>query len=115
MNEMYPAIIGGFTTTMLAGFSGWFFTKRKYAAEALSIEVDVKTKEIDNDIKVSDYYKGLLDDLGGRYESKFTDIVAVYEKKTSILQDEITLLKRKNIILTQENAALRKRIKELEI
>jgi len=113
MNEVYISLVGG-AATFLAGFTGWFWGRRKSDAEALTIEVDAKGKEIDNEIKLSSTYKDMLDDLGTRYEKKYSDIVALYEQKASIMQDEINLLKSKNKMLTQENTALRKKIKELE-
>ncbi|RWW91868.1 hypothetical protein [Flavobacterium cerinum] len=113
INELYVAIGGGIGT-VLGGFSGWFFRRRYENASAEEKEADAKGKEIDNEIKLSDYYKIMLDDLGTRYDKKFSDIISVYEQKANLQQDEINLLKSKNRMLGQENAALRKRVKELE-
>lgn len=106
MNEIYLAIsagMGAFFTALV----GWVFNKK-------STRADVKNKEIDNEVKLAEYYKKMLDDLSGRYEAKYKEIVALYESKEKVLRDEITLLKRANRDLKAENNALRKRLKEAE-
>lgn len=113
MMDIYLAIGGGIGT-VIGGFTGWFFRRRYEQASANEKEADAESKEIDNEIKLSEYYKKLLDDLGNRYEEKYKDIVSIYEKKTELLKDEISILKNKNRILTQENTALKKKIKEYE-
>ena len=113
MNEVLLAIGGGIGT-VIGGFTGWFFRRRYENATAEEKEADAKSKEIDNEIKLSDYYKNMLDDLGGRYEKKFADIVSIYEQKATLQQDEINLLKSKNKMLVQENTALRKKLKDHE-
>lgn len=104
--ELYIALAaaGGGILTQSAN---WFFGKKKNNAE-------VKGKEIDNEIKLSEYYIKMLDDLSIRYEKKYKDIVMLYERKERILQDEITLLNRKVKMLKQENNELRRKIKEHE-
>lgn len=106
MNELYlviAAAIGGFLTKG----GEWIFNRH-------TVEEDVKAKEIDNEVKLADYYKTMLDDLGDRYEKKYSDIVSLYESKEKVLRDEIILLKSKVGMLKKENAELRKRIAELE-
>lgn len=117
MNEFLVAITG--TVSLFgAGWVGWFFRRRSERAEA-------KGKEIDNEVKLSEYYKVMLDDLNARYEKKFAEYVemqdrkfselaAMHESKEKLLHDEITLLHRKNKMLTTENNSYRRRIKELE-
>ncbi|RWX03356.1 hypothetical protein [Flavobacterium cerinum] len=112
-NEALMALIGS-AGIIISSITGFKIGKRKSTAEALDIEANAKSKEIDNEVKLANYYKSLLDDLGDRYEKKFKDVVSLYEAKERIMQDEINLLKSKNKMLTQENTALRKRIKELE-
>lgn len=104
--DFWTMIIGTIGT-FIGAFSGWFFTRRSQLAEA-------KGKELDNEIKLSDYYKEMLDDLSSRYEKKYSEIVNLYESKERILKDEIALLSRKITDLKKENIALRKRVKELE-
>lgn len=106
MNDFYAMLIAG-GGTFLGGFSGWFFGRRSQTAEA-------KGKEIDNEVKLAEYYKQMLDDLSGRYEAKYKDVVSLWENKEKILKDEISLLNRKIQDLKKENIALRKRVKELE-
>lgn len=106
MNELYiilSAGVGAFLTKLV----DWIFNKR-------SVKADVKAKDIDNEVKLAEYYKTMLDDLNLRYEAKYNDIVSLYESKEKVLKDEINLLKRSVKDLKAENLVLRKRIKELE-
>ncbi|MEN5434085.1 hypothetical protein ABE545_10620 [Sphingobacterium faecium] len=106
MTEVYLALaaaLGAFLTKAVE----WIFNRKKDSTE-------VEGKEIDNDIKLADYYKVMLDDLQTRYEKKYQDIEALYENKERILKDEIALLNRKVKMLKTENMELRKRVKELE-
>ena len=117
MNEILTATLG--TLGLFgAGWAGWFFRRRSERAEA-------KGKEIDNEVKLGDYYKKVLDDEIVRYENKFAELSAMWEKKfaqfqelhtskETLLRDEIALLHRKNKLLVQENNTYRRRIKELE-
>lgn len=107
MKEFLTSYLGEFISVVIAGFGGWFFGRKKQNAE-------LKSAEIDNEIKLSDYYKILLDDLGSRYEEKYKDIAALYDSREKLLRDEITMLKNKIRILRQENISLKNRISELE-
>jgi uncharacterized protein HemX len=99
--------IAGVVSVAASGFFGWFFGRRKTNAEAASAEID-------NDIKLSGYYKELLDDLAQRYEHKFQDLVKLYESKEKALKEEIASLQRRVKMLKTENTELQRRIKELE-
>lgn len=105
MTEVYlvlSAALGAFLTKLVE----WIFNKKGQ-------KEDVRTKAIDNEVKLADYYKQMLDDLQARYEAKFNDVVKLYESKEKILRDEISLLNRKIKDLKAENLALRRRLKEL--
>lgn len=106
MNEIY-LVLSGAVGAFLLKLVEWIFNKKSQKA-------DVKAKDIENEIKLSEYYKKMLDDLDDRYEAKFIEFVALYERKEKILKDEIFLLNRKIKDLKAENIALRKRIKEFE-
>lgn len=106
MNEIYLVLsagLGAFLTKTVE----WIFNKK-------SAKADIKSKDIDNEVKLSEYYKTMLDDLNIRYETKYNDIVSLYESKEKVLKDEINLLKRSVKDLKAENIVLRKRINELE-
>lgn len=62
MNDTIIAIIGGIVTTILSGFTSWFFAKRKYNAE-------VDNHLITNMQESLDFYKTLADDNKMRLES----------------------------------------------
>lgn len=106
MNELY-LVLAGAAGVFMTKLADWVFS-RKSTAE------DVRSKEIDNEVKFADYYKTLLDDLSKRYEAKFNEVVALFASKERILKDEISLLTRKNKMLQTENAELHKRVFELE-
>ena len=52
--ETWVAILGGILSTIISGFSGWFFTKRKYNAE-------VDNNLINNMQESLEFYKSLAD------------------------------------------------------
>ena len=107
--EIILAALGVVSTVI-----GFKYGKRKNAAEAKDIEEGAKSTAIDNEIKLSEYYKKMLDDVAPRYQSRlkeFEQTVAVREK---LYKEEIVLLRRKNKILESEIAVKNKRIKELE-
>ena len=56
-----------------------------------------------------------IDDLGGRYETKFKEITELYENKVKLLQDEINLHKRIIAQLKEENTMLRNKLKDNKI
>jgi len=120
MNEILIAIVG-FITTGSAAIFGWIFGRRKTTAEAKVIEGKAKTIEIDNDIKSSNHYKEMLDDLKPRYEKQFRDFEAACLSKEKLLREEIVILREENRILKaqvlQKDTELKlknKRILELE-
>ena len=114
MNGFLEIIINSLAAGGIGGFFGWFFTRKKLNAEAEGEEENTKSKAIDNEIKLSDYYQKMLDDLGTRYEAKFLDVEKLYLNKERILKDEILMLKQKVKMLKTENTELRKRVSELE-
>ncbi|MDZ4147879.1 MAG: hypothetical protein U1C58_06315 [Flavobacteriaceae bacterium] len=120
MNDILLAI-GGLITTGGAALFGWLFGRRKTAAEAEGLEANAKTTEIDNEIKLSEYYKTLLDDLKPRYEKQFRDFESACQSKEKLLKEEILILRKENRILKAQVAqkdtelkAKTKRILELE-
>ena len=100
-------VSGGFSS-----FFTWMFSRHLKKAETRGKEEEANALLISNQIKISDYYKNMLDDLGSRYEKKFKEIVSMYDTKVSMLEDEIKLLKRNITYLTQENKELKKQLNE---
>jgi NifU-like protein involved in Fe-S cluster formation len=80
-----------------------------------TIEAENTGKEIDNADKLVKLYKEAIDDLGGRYETKFKEITELYENKVKLLQDEINLHKRIIAQLKEENTMLRNKLKDNKI
>ena len=114
MNDILEIIINSLAAGGLGGFFGWFFTHKKLNAEAEGEEENTKSKMIDNEIKLSDYYQKMLDDLGTRYEEKFQNVEKLYTNKERVLKNEINMLKQKVKMLRIENAELKRRNLELE-
>lgn len=61
MEELLKEHIGAFIATVITGFGGWFFGRKK-------ANVDVDSVQIDNFDKGLLYYQKLVDDLGIRLE-----------------------------------------------
>jgi len=86
-----------------SAFFNWFFIKRKTDAET-------RTTEIENDIKLSNYYKELMDDLKQRYESKYNEFAQMLDSQKQLLKEEIAMLKKQVEALKAENNELRKKL-----
>jgi hypothetical protein len=94
MTELLSQYLGEIVTTIIGGFAGWFFTRRKQKA-------DVTTTEIENGSKVVDLYKSALDDLPIRFEEKYkhleemgVKIEQLFAQKEKILLQEIEYHKK---------------------
>lgn len=111
MNEILIAI-AGLITIGGSAFFGWVFARRKYNADALTIEASAKTTVIDNEIKLSEYYKTMIDDLKPRYENEFLSYQATVIAKEKLMQEEISLLRRDNKLLKRQVIAKDREIKE---
>lgn len=61
MDNTWIAILGGLLTTIISGFSGWFFARKKYNAE-------VDNNLISNMQESLEFYKALADDNKRRLE-----------------------------------------------
>ncbi|WP_282628805.1 hypothetical protein [Empedobacter sedimenti] len=96
------------------GLVFWFLERRKFNAEVSAVLESVQASKIDNDVKLSNHYKDILDDLKQRYEDRYQEYEALMQSKEKILKEEISMLNRKIKMLKTENIELRKRIAELE-
>lgn len=96
------------------GAVGWFLERQRRKEEVAGLKTDNEGKKIDNEVHAVDLYKSMLDDLSARYEQKYTDIVAMYDQKVKILNEEIKMHKRLVASLKKENTDLRRRVRELE-
>jgi hypothetical protein len=100
-------LLSSLLTLFFGGFVGWFFKRKSENAKAKSLEID-------NEVKLSKYYKELLDDLGRKYKEEFKEVTSLFQSKENILKDEILILNRKVKMLTQENKALKATIKKMQ-
>ena len=65
MEDLFKEHFGTLLATLITGFGGWFFGRRKSNAEASIVEADYESKEIDNGGKIVSMYKEAIDDLLG--------------------------------------------------
>ena len=82
--ETWIAIIGGFITTILSGFTSWFFTKKKYNAE-------VDNNLISNMQESLEFYKALADDNKQRLDGVLSEN-ADLRKEVSDLREQVSKL-----------------------
>lgn len=100
--ELFNQYLGEIISAVIAGFGGWFFTRRKQKAE-------VTTTEIENGSKVVDLYKEALNDLPKRFEEKYVHLKEMGEKIEQLfLQKEKILLQE--IDYHKKQAALYKKM-----
>lgn len=91
LNEPLTLLI----TTLITGFGGWFFGRKKLKAET-------EASQIENAEKLLDFYKNLADDLGKRLENairEFNDakkIITELEEKVENLTNELKKYKQLN-------------------
>ena len=103
MNE-FVIVTAGAVGAFLTKLVDWVFNKK-------SNKEDVKSKAIDNEIKLSETYKDMLDDLKPRYNAmlrEFEETVKAKEKiqlaKERLLKEEVALLRKENKMLKQQIA-----------
>lgn len=82
--DTWIAILGGLLTTLISGFSGWFFTKRKYNAE-------VDNNLINNMQESLEFYKALADDNKRRLEEVLVEN-ADLRKEVADLREQVLKL-----------------------
>ncbi len=114
MKDFLVNYFGEFLTMVIGGFGGWFFGRKKNDAEVEDVKARTDSIEIENEIKLSNYYKELLDDLKPRYDSQFREFQNACMSKEKLMREKIVLLKEENKILRQHIADRDKRIAELE-
>lgn len=82
--DTWIAIFGGLLTTIISGFSGWFFTKKKYNAE-------VDNNLIKNMQESLEFYKSLADDNKRRLEEVLAEN-ADLRKEVTDLREQVSKL-----------------------
>lgn len=82
--ETWVAILGGVITSILSGFTSWFFTKRKYNAE-------VDNNLISNMQDSLEFYKTLADDNKQRLDEVLAEN-ADLRKEVSELREQVSKL-----------------------
>lgn len=105
---IFSTLFGG------GGILAYLFERKKNRAVTKGVEADASLKEINNSSKIVDLYKDALDDLENRYERKYKELSALYDRKVKLLEDEIRLHKRQNTAIKRENTDLRKKLRDVE-
>lgn len=82
--ETWVAILGGILSTIISGFSGWFFTKRKYNAE-------VDNNLINNMQESLEFYKALADDNKKRLEEVLMENADLRKEVTDLREQVLKL------------------------
>jgi len=111
MENIYTIIIGIIGAIGGTGFFTYIFTKKKYDVEVLQTKENAETTAIDNDIKLSNHYKEILDDLKARYETRYKEFEEAMKRKIDLLEEEIKLRDRKIKLLQNENLELKKELR----
>ncbi|OWP76527.1 hypothetical protein [Flavobacterium oreochromis] len=105
------SIVGAIGST---GFITFLFTRSKYKIEVLQAKENAETTAIDNDVKLSNHYKDILDDLQKRYENKYHEFENMMSRKVEILEEEIKMRDRKIRLLEREIVELKRENKNLK-
>lgn len=82
--DTWIAILGGIITSILSGFTSWFFTKKKYNAE-------VDNNLISNMQDSLEFYKTLADDNKQRLDEVLAEN-ADLRKEVSELREQVSKL-----------------------
>lgn len=107
-------IVSMLTVMSGTGFFTFLFTRSKYKVDVLQAKENAESTALDNDIKRSNHYKDMLDDLDIRYEKKYQEFESIIQRKVGILEEEIKMRDRKIKLLEREIAELKKENKQLK-
>lgn len=77
MKDLLIEHFGTFIGAVLTGIAGFLFGRKKIQAEVDGMSADNEGKDIDNADKLVKLYKEAIDDLGGRYETKFKEVTEI--------------------------------------
>jgi len=95
MEGFFKQYLGEMAAALIAGFGGWFFRRRKQAAEE-------RAGEIENAEKVLRYYREMVDDLGARLKEAIDRlreaeaVIRAQEAKVEALTGELMKYKQLN-------------------
>jgi hypothetical protein len=79
MEDLFKEHFGAFLATIITGFGGWFFGRKK-------ANVDVEGVQIENFDKGLLYYQKLVDDLGVRLERSILALQKSEVEKQVVIQ-----------------------------
>ncbi|MEG0927265.1 cell wall anchor protein [Chryseobacterium sp.] len=101
MKQVLIENLGLMLATLATGFGGWFFGRKKATAE-------VEASQIENAENLLNYYKSIVDDLGGRLEKAIEALKLSEIEKQEVIKkfteatDTIHELEKKVDNLTEE-------------
>lgn len=105
----FIGVIGG------TGFFTFLFTKGKYKVDVMQAKENAESTAIDNDVKLSAHYKEILEDLKGRYETRYQEYADMMQRKIALLEEELKLKDRKIKLQQQEILELKRENKTLRL
>ena len=73
-----PVILNAITVSVTAVVT-WLFSRQKSKR-------DLKALDTENEIKASKYYQGLLDDLSNRLDKAITELMALEERHSKLME-----------------------------
>ncbi len=119
MNEIIITVVGVISTGIMS-YLTFLFARSKYKQEVEKLKVEVlqarvaaDSLAIDNDIKLANNYKSILDDLKLRYDSQFKEYELAMARKVKLLEEENKLKDRKIKLQRDEIITLNREIKIL--
>lgn len=84
MKDLLIENVGVLLTTLVTGFGGWFFGRKKANAEADKANAEAQASQIENAEKLLEYYKKIVDDLGTRLDKAIENL-----QKSEIEKQEV--------------------------
>tara|TARA_R100000306_G_C4376873_1_gene142302 strand:+ start:1676 stop:2026 length:351 start_codon:yes stop_codon:yes gene_type:complete len=103
MNDYIQPLLGGIVQTALiivGAAVGWFYggkaTKKR----------ELKSSDLDNEIKSADYYKGLLDDMSQRLENAIKELMQLEERVLQLMQTNRELVDTNNKLMESNKELL---------
>lgn len=101
LQKYLAEILTAFSITSIAGFSGWFWERKRKGVEVKNLQTEGNKAEADYGKAIMDMYQEALTDLKLRYEERLKDLKDKYEERYIFLKNEYDL-KFENLNLQME-------------
>ena len=98
MDEHITPLLAGIVQTVLlvvGGAVGWFYggkaTKKR----------ELKSSDLDNEIKSAEYYKSLLDDMSKRLDKAINELMDLESRVLELMKTNRELIDKNNILVEE--------------